>query len=60
MELQGTHRGDRPEMGVEARDAHPELSREVLDPKRPVEVFAEPLYGHGDAVAVASQDRDVT
>jgi hypothetical protein len=29
------------------------------DPKRPVEVFAEPLQGPDDAVAVATQDRDV-
>jgi hypothetical protein len=60
LELQGAHRGDRLEVVVESRDAHPELSRDVLDPKRPVEVFAKPLQGPGDEVAVAIKDRGVT
>src|SRR5918992_4492047 len=60
LELQGAHRGDRPEVVVESRDAHPELPGDVLDPKRPVEVLAEPLDGPGDAVGVAAEDRDLT
>src|SRR5215204_2629855 len=54
LELQGTHRGERLEVVVESRDAHPELSRHVLDPQRPVEVFAQPLEGPGDEVSVAT------
>src|SRR4026209_2072283 len=44
-ELQGTHRGERPEVVVEARDAHPKLTRDVLDSQRPIEVFPQPLDG---------------
>src|SRR5215213_4031045 len=60
LELQRAHRGDRPEVVVEARDAHPELPGDVFDPERPVEVLAEPLQGPCDAVAVAAEDRDLT
>src|SRR5918995_6571211 len=59
LELQGAHRCDRLEVVVEARDAHPDLPGYVLDPERPVEVFAEPLKGPDDAVAVATQGRDM-
>ena len=59
LELQGAHRRDRPEVVVEARDAHPDLPGYVLDPKRPVEVLAEPLEGPDDAVAVATKGRDM-
>jgi hypothetical protein len=38
LELQGAHRGNRPEVVVEARDAHPDLPGDVFDPERPVEV----------------------
>src|SRR5215207_2471188 len=55
----GAHRCDRPEVVVEARDAHPDLPGYVLDPKRPVEVLAEPLEGPDDAVAVATEGRDM-
>src|ERR687889_269751 len=60
LELQGAHRGDCPEVVVEARDAHPEIPGDVFDPQRPVEVLAEPLDGPCDAVAVAAEDRDLT
>src|SRR5215217_6364002 len=60
LELQGAHRGDRPEVVVEARDAHPELPGDILDPERAVEVLAEPLQGACDAVGVATEDRDLT
>src|SRR5215218_553570 len=60
LELQGAHRGDRSEVVVKARDAHPQLPGDVFDPERPVEVFAEPLQGPSDAVAVAAEDRDLT
>src|SRR6266508_2298715 len=50
LELQGAHRGERPEVVVEARDAHPEHARDVLDSQRLVEVFPEPLDGLGDAL----------
>ena len=32
LELQRAHRGDRLEVVVEARDAHPQLARQILDP----------------------------
>src|SRR5688572_28659058 len=60
LELQGAHRGDRSEVMVEARDAHPRFPRYVLDPQRPVEVFAQSLDGPSDAVGVAAEDRDLT
>src|SRR5215203_7285820 len=60
LELQRAHRGDRPEVVVEARDAHPELPGDVFYPQRPVEVLAEPLDGPCDTVAVAAEDRDLT
>src|SRR5215213_4920732 len=60
LELQGTHRGDRPEVVVESRDAHSELPGDVFDPERSVEVLTEPLHGPCDAVAVAAEDRDLT
>jgi hypothetical protein len=59
LELQGAHRGDRLEVVVEARYAHPELARDVLDAQRPVEIFAQPLQSSRDAVAVAAQGSDV-
>src|SRR4028119_119436 len=60
LELQGAHRGDRLEVVVEARDAHPRLPRYVFDSERPVEVLAQPLEGFSDAVGVATLDRDLT
>src|SRR5215213_8910711 len=60
LELQGTHRGDRLEVVVEARDAHPQLPGDVFDPERPVEVFAQALQGSSDAVGMAAEDRDLT
>src|SRR5919112_493580 len=54
LKLQGAHRGDRLEVVVEARDAHPELARDVLDPKWVVELFAQPLDGLDDAVGGAA------
>src|SRR5262249_50070500 len=45
LELEGAHRGDRLEVVVEAGDAHPELTCQVLDPERPVEVSPEPRDG---------------
>jgi len=60
LELQGAHRGDRLEVVVESRDAHPDLPGDIFDPERPVEVLAEPLQGLCDAVAVAAEDRDLT
>src|SRR3954454_19060755 len=59
LELQGAHHGDHLEVVVEARDAHPQLSRDVFDPQRLVEVFPEPLDGIDDAVSVTTQGRDV-
>src|SRR5215207_2290534 len=59
LELQRAHRRDRPEMVVEARDAHPDLPGHVLDPKRSVEVLAEPLQRPADAVGVAAEGRGV-
>jgi len=44
---------------VEARDAHPELPGEILDPQRLVEVPSELGDGSGDAVRLAAQGRDV-
>jgi threonine dehydrogenase-like Zn-dependent dehydrogenase len=41
LELQGAHRGDRLEVVVESRDAHPKLPGDVFDAERPVEVLAE-------------------
>ena len=49
LELQQTHRVDRPEVMVGARHAHPALVRETLDAQRPVEVLPQPLAGLGDA-----------
>src|SRR5215208_7907360 len=60
LELQRAHRGDRPEVVVEARDGHPELPGDVFDPERPVEVLAEPLQCPCDAMAVAAENRDLT
>src|SRR5919107_2571929 len=60
LELQRAHRGDRLEVVVKARHAHPELPGDVFDPERPVEVFPKPLQGSSDAVAVAAEDRDLT
>jgi hypothetical protein len=60
LELQGAHRGDRIEVVVEARDAHPRLPRYVFDSEWPVEVLAQPLEGFSDAVGVATLDRDLT
>src|SRR5215218_9438211 len=60
LELKRAHRGDRPEVVVEARDAHAELPGDLFHPQRPVEVLAEPLDGPGDAVGVAAEDRDLT
>src|SRR5215218_10111915 len=40
LELQGSHRRDRLEVVVKARDAHPQLPRQALDPQRPVELPA--------------------
>jgi len=54
------HRRDRLEVVVKARDAHPELPRQAVDPQRLVEVPAEPLDGFRDAVGGAAQERQVT
>src|ERR1700709_384980 len=45
---------------VKARDAHPELPRQAVDPQRLVELPAEPLDGFRDAVGLAAQERQVT
>jgi hypothetical protein len=60
LELQGAHRRDRLEVVVKARDAHPEIARQGVDPQRLVEVTAEPLDGFRDAVGGAAQERQVT
>src|SRR6185503_19820318 len=41
LELQWAHRRDRLEVMVEARDAHPEFARNIVNFKRLIEVFAE-------------------
>jgi hypothetical protein len=44
---------------VKARDAHPELLRQAVDPQRLVEFPAEPLDGVRDSVGLAAQERHV-
>jgi len=57
LELQRAHCGQRPEVMVEARNAHPELARDLLDPQLLVEVSPEPVEGRGDAVGAPAQGR---
>jgi hypothetical protein len=59
LELQGAHRGDGLEVMVEARNAHPQLVREVLDVQWLVEVLAQSGNGSGDIGGVSPQDRQV-
>ena len=60
LELQGAHRRDRLELVVKARDAHPHLPRQAVDPQRLVELPAQPLDGFRDAIGGAAQERQVT
>ena len=60
LELQGAHRGDSLEVVMETRDAHAEFSRDIVDPKRLVELLTKPLDSPDDAVGVATQERNVT
>jgi hypothetical protein len=59
LELQGAHRGDGLEVMVEARNAHAQLVREVLDVQWLVEVLAQSGNGSGDFGGVPPQDRQV-
>ena len=54
LELQWAHRRDGLEVVVEARDAHPELVRDAVYPKRLVKVFMEALNGLDDVRGVAA------
>ncbi len=44
---------------VEARHAHPQVLRNLLDAQRLVELAAEPLDGAGDAVRIPPLQRDI-
>src|SRR5689334_20572128 len=57
LELHGAHRGDGLEVMVEARNAHAQLVREILDVQWLVEVTAQSGNGSGDSGGVLPQDR---
>ena len=52
--------GRRENVVVEARDAHAKLPGNVVNSKRLVELFTEPFDSPGDALGVATLDRNVT
>src|SRR6266487_830660 len=60
LELQGAHRRDGLEVVVEPRDAHSQLSRDILDAKWLVEVLTESLDRSGNVGCVATLKSKVT
>lgn len=56
LELQRAQRRDFSEVVVEARHAHPQRTRKLLDAHRLVEVVPEPINGLGNAVGDAPKD----